>query len=554
MKHTNLSDNFRVLFAHVMHRRQKFFLDDPLLQEAIKKNDPEKVSEITDSFLTHALGQISQIYPMLGEYLQREDMRYICGSYTRFISEVNGETLKFFSDDRGFLNNTKEIGEYEKMVITIQLTLWSCISLHCLKHITLAVGHFQLRNIAVGDRELWSWLHSFTACVSCSTSCVYDMCATLSEKKYPACQVLLLSTSIHLSLGQARQAFSPTLSNGTNEVLFLKYVTSKFTHYVHGIGKETPIPFSRSDVSLNFFSVIDPICWDRLTKFFEKIVLEGENNIRNNDSEKDDLSRKAYDTAASVLGSSNNKETKKPLRNVTPTPAVMAPYQSIDAVSALGGSIPSFFASVPLVTEENYQTLRRRLVKMKKKLDSNCGIIKAIGDKSNDYLEKCDKFCAVTFGGESPDHSYFAKMVAYSGLLIHDILGVEHNNHLSVHQNLFAHILSYCLDGSYDDNRKIDWKIFFGKLVPRSAFSTNGNNPHCNLLLYFKKCFDLMKIEPPEGNQLDYYYNHDYFPDATKIVVERKFFQEVIASPQFFMSSNFSPQPQYHHSKLLLSS
>jgi len=29
-----------------------------------------------------------------------------------------------------------------------------------------------------------------------------------------------------------------------------------------------------------------------------------------------------------------------------------------------------------------------------------------------------------------------------------------------------------------------------------------------------------MKIEPPEGNQLDYYYDHDYFPDATKTVVE----------------------------------
>ena len=254
MIHTKLSNNLKVLFAHVMHRRQKKnFLDDPLLQEAIKKNDPEKVSEITDSFLTSALGQISQIYPLLGEYLQREDMCYICSSYTRFISEVNGETLKFFSDDRGFLNNTKEIGEYEKMVITIQLTLWSCISLQCFKCISIAVGHFKLRNIAVGDRELWSWLHSFTTCVSCSTSCVYDMCATLSEKKYPACQVLLLSTSIHLSLGQARQAYPPTLSDGTNEVLFLKYVTSKFTHHVHGIGKETPVLFSRSDVSLNFF-------------------------------------------------------------------------------------------------------------------------------------------------------------------------------------------------------------------------------------------------------------------------------------------------------------
>ena len=111
--------------------------------------------------------------------------------------------------------------------------------------------------------------------------------------------------------------------------------------------------------------VIHPISWDRLTKFFEKIVLEGENNIRYNDSEKDDdLSRKAYDTAASVLGSSNNKETKQALRNVTPTPAVIAPDQSNDAVSALGGSQPSFFAkSITIASPQFVRVLQRVGVK-----------------------------------------------------------------------------------------------------------------------------------------------------------------------------------------------
>ena len=184
---------------------------------------------------------------------------------------------------------------------------------------------------------------------------------------------------------------------------------------------------------------------------------------------------------------------------------------------------------VPSVTEEKYQQLRCQLLKIMRQLQPY-GIFRVLEespsknkDKQSSYNKKCVEFCNKKFGDVGSAYKiYLTKMVAYSGLLIHDILGVEHNNHLLVHQNLFAHILSYCLDGSYDEKRKINWKIFFGKLVPRSAFSTNGNNPHCNLLLYFKKCFDSMKIEPPEGNQLDYYYDHDYFPDATKIVVERK--------------------------------
>jgi hypothetical protein len=108
------------------------------------------------------------------------------------------------------------------------------------------------------------------------------------------------------------------------------------------------------------------------------------------------------------------------------------------------------------------------------------------------------------------------KLVAYSGLLIHDILKVEHNKNLLDYQNVFAHILSFCLDGSFNE-KKIVWKIFFGKLLPRSAFALSAiDNPTRKLSLYFKKCFDLMEIKPPDENQLDYYYQHDYLPSLTK--------------------------------------
>ncbi len=69
----------------------------------------------------------------------------------------------------------------------------------------------------------------------------------------------------------------------------------------------------------------------------------------------------------------------------------------------------------------------------------------------------------------------------------------------------------------------MDWKSFFGKLVPRSAFAiaqTSDKSPR-KLSLYFRKCFESMKIKAPDENELDYYYQQNYFPVRTKIVVER---------------------------------
>ena len=67
-------------------------------------------------------------------------------------------------------------------MIVIQLTMWSHISFKCFKCICIAVQYFKLRKINIDESELWSWLHSFTTCVSCSTSWVYDMYGTALEK------------------------------------------------------------------------------------------------------------------------------------------------------------------------------------------------------------------------------------------------------------------------------------------------------------------------------------------------------------------------------------
>jgi hypothetical protein len=148
-------------------------------------------------------------------------------------------------------------------------------------------------------------------------------------------------------------------------------------------------------------------------------------------------------------------------------------------------------------------------------------------DKRKSYKECCAKFFEMTFPVKEIKSSYdqyLIKLVAYSGLLIHDILRVKHTKDLLEYQNVFAHVLSFCLDGSYNKKKEMDWKSFFGKLVPRSAFAqtfaqTSDKSP-CRLSLYFKKCFESMKIKAPDENELDYYYQQNYFPVRTKIVVE----------------------------------
>ena len=503
------------LLAHLKPclQEKKYFMDDSLLVEAIKKNEPDTVSKMTNSFYKDALGQIST-NPSIGKYLQSDAMRHLCNSFSQFVSVVNKDSQDYLYNDHGILNNERGLGSHEKIVIMIQLTMWSRLSIRCFKCICIAVQFFR-RNINIGESELWSWLHSFTTCVSCSTSWVYDMYATALEKKNPSCQVLLLSTSIHHFLGEARKYLLPLQSTQFSlKIVHLKIATSHFCRLVQSKRKETLL--SRNSLTLDSFLGNDyNDVWNDLTKKFSSFV----------------------DDAASTLASSNKYvETQLSLRNVKTTPV----EDAVSALVILGRSqpIPSkqdtstmrplflVVAAAPLIMEEKYQQLRCQLIKIKKQFNI-CGMIKALEhestsleDKRQSYIQSCIEFCKRTFQ-ENKTPQYLVKLVAYSGLLIHDILKVEHNKNLLDYQNVFAHILSFCLDGSYDEKKKIVWKIFFGKLLPRSAFAPSIDIPTRKLSLYFKKCFELMEIKPPDENQLDYYYQHNYF-SLTKKVGESK--------------------------------
>jgi len=248
----SLSISILCLLAHLKQcLQQKYFRDDASLVEAIQKNEPDTVSKMTNSFFKDTLGHISKLNPLIGKYLQSDGMRYPCNSFSQFVSVVNKDSQDYLYDDHGTLNNKRGLGSHEKSVIMIQLTMWSRISIKCFKCICIAVQYFMLRNINIGESELWSWLHSFTTCVSCSTSWVYDMYATALENKYPSCQVLLISTSIHHFLGQARKILLPSTQSSL-KIVHLKIATSHFIPLVQLKRIETRV--SRNNLTLDFFS------------------------------------------------------------------------------------------------------------------------------------------------------------------------------------------------------------------------------------------------------------------------------------------------------------
>lgn len=185
---------------------------------------------------------------------------------------------------------------------------------------------------------------------------------------------------------------------------------------------------------------------------------------------------------------------------------------------------------VPSVTEEKYQQLRCQLLKIMRQLQPY-GIFRVLEespskkDKQSSYNKKCVDFCKKKFGDVGKTYyNYLTKMVAYSGLLIHDIVKVGRSKNLNDHQKVFVHVLCYCI-GSNDPKGPDFWKIFLGKLMPRRAVDSS-NNAENKIWLYFRKWYDKMEIPPPSEEQLEvqleFYHQLNYLSDASRKVGEIK--------------------------------
>lgn len=563
------------LCSHV-HRQlgSRYLMEDPSVAKAIENNKPKEVSKGINSLIREALGHISDT--LVGIYLQSQSMKFLMQDYGNLVAHVTSQSHEQLSV------NKKQLELHRKMLIIIQLTIWSCISRLSYSYITRVLHFFMREKIYLGQDELWSWLYCLTTCVSFNTSIVYDKYATNDEKKYPTCQLLLLPMAIqHNSVNFARVGSKPTfflpvmrtiLSPKLLELSFkkdpVKTVAMSFISYIQGKGiGNRPLLISRNDCTLIFFTEMKSSLWVDFCRSkteeptYHQMISVDENHPNLNTSNthlpsalvssKDRNCDTTLAAAPSLVFTDDTMDTQQAHGDRDTTHASVPSINQVASVLVNLGShntelnqskheaVASMhteceaISSVPLIMDEKYKKLLFHLVKMKNQLDTfqiiqhlESPSTTSTKEKSRVYQDKCIDFCKRKFALK--DHQktidqYLIKMIAYSGLLIHDILRVKHVKNLFDHQNVFAHVLSYCLEGTFDtlgsykeQNQNV-WKNFFFKLLPRSAFSMDQIVcPTRKVGTFFRKCLDSMEIISPNQNQLDYYFQNDYFSIVSK--------------------------------------
>jgi hypothetical protein len=171
--------------------------------------------------------------------------------------------------------------------------------------------------------------------------------------------------------------------------------------------------------------------------------------------------------------------------------------------------------SLERMSDNKFKSLRKKMMRMKETMDE-FGIFRelerrhdSIDALKTSYLACCAKFCQEKLPKATTKYqTYLVKCAAYTGIIIHDLLGVKQSNLLSVYQNVFAHVLEFSFKDSYLPNKSgnptLSYEFFFGKLLPRSVFS-GANIAAQKLLLFLRECFEVMELKPPDDHLLFYF-------------------------------------------------
>ena len=233
----------------------QYFLDNPDVIEAIKRNDPKTLTEMTHSFIQNALGQIE----LLIEEHTRSTIPEFFSSWTRKQMRNNFGHLTVCADCSDYSFDEK-VGLQEQLLITFQLMLWSCMSKEIFNCIVTNLREFH-------PIRFWSCLHCVTNSVSGTVRCTYNIYATPHEMEHP-CEVLLLASSIYhifAAFGLLVKEFrhiipSPKLSTinyGSPPKIMdqrFKLATKFYLAYLKGMTKSYSIlPRTGKEYSLDFF-------------------------------------------------------------------------------------------------------------------------------------------------------------------------------------------------------------------------------------------------------------------------------------------------------------
>jgi hypothetical protein len=118
-------------------------------------------------------------------------------SYQKYINDIGKENyIRFVTS-----NSLEKGGNQERIMISIKLALWSCVSKECHNYTSITLLNFRGKGVdleRIDVNKIWCWLSCFTSCVLCTSVSVYEMYGTSSLlKKNPICQVLFLVSSIY---------------------------------------------------------------------------------------------------------------------------------------------------------------------------------------------------------------------------------------------------------------------------------------------------------------------------------------------------------------------
>jgi hypothetical protein len=184
MPKPNCSDPSYKVWCFCSHVRGQLegkqnFMDNNKVVNAIKSNDPAKVTSLANEFISTFCDTISVL--LVGGrkgFVKHNIMRGHDGQNTSFHLDLN----KF----RGISIN---------YLIMIQFALWSCVSKKCFWIITGLLLRSRV-NVKVDERISWSWMENCLKCVTLTSKFVYHTYATDHQKQYPCCEMLLLALSL----------------------------------------------------------------------------------------------------------------------------------------------------------------------------------------------------------------------------------------------------------------------------------------------------------------------------------------------------------------------
>jgi len=564
------------------------FMDNINVVNAIKSNDPAKLTSLAYEFISTFCNTISILFDGGRKgFITHDIMRY-----------VDRQNPSFHLD----LVKLRRISINH--LIMIQFGLWSCVSEKCFRIITALLLNSRVE-IKVDEEISWAWMENFVKCVTLTSKFVYNTYAADHQKQYPCCAMLLLAKSLFetsrtfVCLATNPNALSAMSSfydtqkfKKRNEICALMAMTSSFENYCQQKAKE--IICVKKEHSLEYFMEYENhiITTNRFLSSLQGMMDQGKLPTHTPPEQvlqfrlpknltKEELEKKIKENDSQQIGNASSTSvahnmehevpsTKDPLleKNKGKMEKKIKKIQKKGKISSTSGAhnnedeVPT--AKDPLLEETKFKKLHKWLLRLKKVLDENNGILNQLEKarvSKEDYFARCTAFskniCPKDLGETSFEH--FNKSLAFFGLMVHEVLkcGIHNKKMTKIQVSVFAPILFHSLDGVSPKTMATYqfWNAFLTKVVPKCITTNSSIRDASTKLRHFMgQCLNSIGDKGIEevlfnsGNSpnecLAFYYEQNYLSNNTKQLVLQ-------------MKSNFEKQTYYRQSmqsKLVINS